>query len=227
MKVDVLMYSPRHINAILIEEQGMKKWHFTGFYGHSKTGKREDSWKLLKCLSHRSNLPWVCMGDFNEIMYAREKDGGGVRPKGQMRGFCEAINRCHLRDMGYVGSDYTWSRRLGRCGWIRERLDRALVSTDWVMVFSSMKLFHVSNSTSDHSILMLKDARPPRRQRQRSKLFFFESMWLEDGRCKNVVDEAWERGQNRVSGWLLEACLKECQRSFESWNKHSFGHVGK
>ena len=62
MKVDVLMYSPRHINAILIEEQGMKKWHFTRFYGHPKTGKREDSWKLLKCLSHRSNLPWVCMG---------------------------------------------------------------------------------------------------------------------------------------------------------------------
>ena len=58
------------------------------------------------------------MGDFNEIMYAIEKDGGGVRPDGQMRIFREAINRCHLRDIGYVGSDYTWSIRFGRRGWV-------------------------------------------------------------------------------------------------------------
>ena len=90
------------------------------------------------------------------------KMGGGVRPEGQMRGFRETINRCHLRDIGYVGSDYTCSRRLERRDWIRERLDKALVSTDWAMVFPSMKLFYVSNSTSDHSILVLKDARSPR-----------------------------------------------------------------
>ena len=86
-----------------------------------------------------------------------------MRLEGQMRGFHEAINKCHLRDMGYVGSDYTWSRRLGRRGWIRERLDRALVFTDWAMMFPSVKLFHLSNSTLDHSILVLKDARSPKR----------------------------------------------------------------
>ena len=62
MKVDVLTYSPRHINAIVTEEHGMKKWHFIGFYGHPKTGKREESWKLLESLSHRINLPWICRG---------------------------------------------------------------------------------------------------------------------------------------------------------------------
>ena len=40
MKVDILTYSPRHIDAIVIEEQGKKKWRFTGFYGHLETGKR-------------------------------------------------------------------------------------------------------------------------------------------------------------------------------------------
>ena len=70
------------------------------------------------------------MGDYNEITYAKEKEGGGVRPDGQMRSFREAINRSRLRDLGYVGSDFTWSRRLGSRGWVRERLDRALVSTD-------------------------------------------------------------------------------------------------
>ena len=96
----------------------MKQWWFTGFYGLPETRKRGESWKLLENLSRRSNLSWVCMGDFNEIMYAKEKDGGGIRPEGQMRCFREVINRCRLRDLGYVGSDYTWSRRLGSQGWV-------------------------------------------------------------------------------------------------------------
>ena len=131
LQVDIQTYSPRHIDAIVSEEQGTKKWRFTGFYGHPETGQREESWKLLENLSHRSDLPWICMGDYNEIMHAKEKEGGGVRPEGQMRKFREVVNRCQLKDLGYMGSDFTWSRRLGSRGWVRERLDRALVSTNW------------------------------------------------------------------------------------------------
>ena len=82
LQVDILSYSPGHIDAIVSEEQGLKKWRFTGFYGHPKTRKRGESWTLLKNLSRRSHLPWECIGDFNEIMFAKEKIGGGVRPEG-------------------------------------------------------------------------------------------------------------------------------------------------
>ena len=127
-------------------------------------------------------------------MHAKEKVGGGARLEGQMRCFCETINRCRLRDMAYVGSDYTWSRRLGRRGWVRERLDRALVSTDWAGVFPRVKLHHLSTLVSDHSILVLKENSQPRKQRWQARLFIFESMWLEDESCNKVVEEAWERG---------------------------------
>ena len=225
LQVDILSYSPRHIDAIVNEEQGMKQWRFTGFYGHPETKKREEPWIL--CLSRRSILPWVCMGDFNEIMYAKEKVGGGIRPEGQMRCFREAINRSRLRDLGYVGSDYTWSRRLGSRGWVRERLDRALMSTNWAEAFPLVKLSHLSNLVSDHSILILKETSLPRKQQRQPRLFRFESMWLEDERCKNVMEEAWEKGRTSHSQWPFEACLEECQSSLRSWNTHTFGHVGK
>lgn len=79
-----------------------------------------------------------------------------------MRCFREMINRCILKNLGYVGSYYTWSRRLGKRGWVYERLDRALVSTNWVGVFPLVKLHHLSNSVSDHSILVLKETNFPR-----------------------------------------------------------------
>ena len=110
---------------------------------------------------------------------------------------------------------------------MRERLDRALVSTDWAGVFPLVKLHHLSNSVSDHSILVLKETSFPRQQRRQSKLFRFESMWLADDGCKNVVREAWERGYTSHSQWPLEACLEECQKSLRDWNKNTFGHVGK
>ena len=52
LQVDILSYSLGHIDAILSEEQGMKKWRFTGFYGHSETRKRSESWTFLEDLSH-------------------------------------------------------------------------------------------------------------------------------------------------------------------------------
>ena len=203
LQVDILSYSPGHIDAVVSEEQGRQKWRFTGFYGQPETSKRGESWSLLEGLSHRCNLPWVCMGDFNEIMHAKEKSGGGARPEGQMRCFRETINRCSLRDLGYVGSDFTWSRKLGSRGWVRERLDRALVSTDWAGVFPRVNLHHLSTSVSDHSILVLQETKQQRKKRRQARPFRFESMWLEDDKCNKVVEEAWERGRSNFSPWPL------------------------
>ena len=42
-------------------------WHLTGFYGHPETTRRVESWCLLKSLRGSSQLPWLVVGDFNEI----------------------------------------------------------------------------------------------------------------------------------------------------------------
>ncbi|XP_075645553.1 uncharacterized protein LOC142616624 [Castanea sativa] len=165
-RVDVQKYSPHHIDAIVTEEQGNKKWRFTGFYGNPETNKREESYRLLEKLSKSCDLPWVCMGDFNEIMHSGEKEGGSACPEGQMRIFYDTVNRCNLRDMGYNGPDFTWSSRLGSRGWVRERLDRAFVSTSWVSSFPRARLFHVATSASDHCMLVLKADSTKRRNFQ-------------------------------------------------------------
>ena len=65
--VDVLTYSERHIDAVI--EHGMDDaWHFTDFYGNRDMASQEDSWSLLKQLFQCISLPWVCVGDFNEIL---------------------------------------------------------------------------------------------------------------------------------------------------------------
>ena len=138
-----------------------------------------------------------------------KKRGGNVRPEGQMKVFRETIDICGLRDIGYSGLDFTWSRRLGARGWIREHLDRAFVSTNWAAMFPTTKLFHAANSVSDHSMLVLKNANPTGKRRKKTKLFCFESMWLRDERCSEVVNDAWERGRIMGMNWPLLHCLEE------------------
>ena len=63
-----------HID-VTIEEKDVYKWRFTGIYGEPKMEKKEETWRLLRNLHHQEKLPWVCMGDFNEILYNFEKQG--------------------------------------------------------------------------------------------------------------------------------------------------------
>ena len=77
-----------HIDAIITEAEGSLQWRFTRFYGEPETGKKRESWRLLEHLSGCLNLPWVVMGDFNEIIFAKENLGGNLRPEWQMNQFC-------------------------------------------------------------------------------------------------------------------------------------------
>ena len=51
-------------------------WRFTGFYGEPITHKCHELWELLRQLHSQFNLPWLYVGNFNEILRGAEKQGG-------------------------------------------------------------------------------------------------------------------------------------------------------
>ena len=97
------------------------------FYGHHQTQKRLESWRLLRRLHEQCSLPWLCAGDFNEILADDEKYGGAICPARQITYFKEAIRECCLFDMNFSRAKYTWLRRYGS-DLIAERLDRGLAN---------------------------------------------------------------------------------------------------
>ena len=107
---------------------------------------------------------------------------------------------------------------------IREWLDRALVTTEWLNLFPEVKLHHLTSSASDHSPLLLRLVQKCRRRPK--KIFHFELMWLKDPRCEEVVLEAWNDGLAYRSEFPLVLCLEKCRVKLEAWNKIEFEHVG-
>ena len=59
------------------------------------------------------------------------------------------------------------------------------------------------------------------------RLFRFESMWLKDPKCEEVVLKAWEGGLAVSIDFLLTSCLERCKGCLDAWNKVEFGHVGR
>ena len=187
-QVHVQNFSRWFIDAHIICDDTGTKWRLTGFYGHPETCKREETWTLLESLRHSTDLPWLCIGDYNEIVSRMEKSGGSLRPTRQMDRFRSVIHTCGFIDLGFVGPPYTWSRNHHVEGRIHIRLDRALATTPWKTLFPNATVRHISMYTSDHSMLAVQ-LQPHRHlpQHRTQRPFRFEAMWLRDPRCVKVI----------------------------------------
>ncbi|XP_075665534.1 uncharacterized protein LOC142635222 [Castanea sativa] len=133
-------YSINHIDAI-VNKGKEGEWRFTGFYGEPDTAKCHESWAKLRCLRNRHSMPWLCVGDFNEICRAHKKLGGRLRPLKQMEDFKEVLDECGFQDLGFIGNKFTWCNGHKKGYTIWERLDRAVATTDWVARFQQQKSF--------------------------------------------------------------------------------------
>ena len=73
LDVEIKSFSRYHINAIVIDPKAGFKWRMTGFYENLETSSRKESWSFLRFLNSQYQMPWMCLGDFNEIVSATEK----------------------------------------------------------------------------------------------------------------------------------------------------------
>lgn len=83
-------------------------WRFTGVYGEPEWNQKHLTWDALSSIKGDLRMPWLLMGDFNEILYNLEKEGGRPRPQRQMQAFHDVLIECNLNDMGFVGDRFTW-----------------------------------------------------------------------------------------------------------------------
>ena len=75
INIELHNYSRYHIDVEVVESDGFR-WRFTGVYGEPARDRKWKTWKLMRILRQQLNLPWLCTGDFNEILYSHEKRGG-------------------------------------------------------------------------------------------------------------------------------------------------------
>ena len=89
-------------------------------YGDFRWEDKHKTWDRMRRLHQNYSLPWLLMGDLNEIQFLYEKEGGNPRPQRYMEEFQTIIEDCDLRDMGFIGDHFTWRRGTIGKGWIED-----------------------------------------------------------------------------------------------------------
>lgn len=170
-------------------------------------------------------MPWIVFSDFNEIAYSYEKYGGLERNGKQMVDFRECLDRCGLLVLGYVGQRFTWCN--GRYGDQRTklRLDRMVVTKDWLRMHLEACVHHFSMSNSNHCLLVLalKRNQPKKPTKKR---FMFEVMWTREEGCREVIESVWDPFSCGLGLTIMDK-LKSFQDQLQSWNWRVFRHVNK
>lgn len=91
--VQLKNFSPCHIDVLVRNEvQNSPVWRFTGFYGAPRAEDRHHRWRFLHTLNAIPHAAWLCIGDFNEILYSNEHFSWAARPENQMRAFREVTD---------------------------------------------------------------------------------------------------------------------------------------
>ena len=110
--------------------------------------------KLEDKLANSNYLIRYMIGDFNSVTNVSERKeiNKGTMNNYEIARFSEFIDRCTLKDIPLVGRKFTWYKPNGTT---RNRLDRALVSDEWLMQWSGSKQYMLSRQVCGHCALVV------------------------------------------------------------------------
>ncbi|KAA3473246.1 reverse transcriptase [Gossypium australe] len=200
IKVTLRSFSRNHIDVM----------RFTGFYGSLYANCKNDTWALLRRLGEDQSHPWLVKGDFNEIMYSFEKDGGIPRYERKIEAFRETLEDCQLEDIGHSGVWFAWERGNFAENNVKERLDRGVANEKWKSLFPTSSIHHLPQSLSDHCPLFLNTVGD--NLYAGSLQFKFEAWWIMENSLEEEIKSSWDS----TTGTILEK-LEKLQEHLKKW----------
>lgn len=207
--------SNNHVDVIIQEKSG-DRWRLTCFYGFPERERRKESWDFLRNLASQSQLAWCVFGDFNDLLYSRDKKGKNEHPYSLREGFRNAVEDSRLIELDLKGGEFTWEKSKGTSNWVRERLDRCFANDAWWDKFPLclLSVFHVTSSDHDPIKLELMSTVMSKKQFR----FRFENTWLKEANFHAEISSYWQQ----IPALHLIPKLGELSRYMAKWGRDFF-----
>lgn len=210
IKISMASITKSYIDVVIEEEVG---WRFIRIYGEPKWNQKARTWEAIRSLKQDLSSPWLIMGDFNEILYNSEKEGGRPRTQRQLQAFHDALSECELNDMGFTGDIYTWRR-----GQIRERLVRAVANIQWYNLYPQATLINSEITRSDHRPIVIDTQYLVPLHGGRSTKWF-EARWLQEDTVEEMIKAAWARARARGEGPSFVEKIRDVHEELHKWDR--------
>ncbi|KAG5556728.1 hypothetical protein RHGRI_007109 [Rhododendron griersonianum] len=192
VSIDVEISTKNIVHTVVTDKVNSSIWASSFVYGCPSRDGRDQLWEELRCIGQSEMLPWLCMGDFNEVLSIGDKVGGNLPSQRRLSSFHEMLNACGLVDLGFKGPKYTWRNNRTDGGFIMERIDMAFANSKWRELHDKALVLVEAAIGSDHNPLILNTSFPLNKV---VKPFCFESFWTTEEDCKSIITEAWLQDQ--------------------------------
>jgi hypothetical protein len=107
-----------------------QKFGLVCIYGDPYHRQTSSIWEEVAAFVNvNSNLPMLCIGDMNELLYDTDKNSSNIN-RSRLYAFRSFVKSCGLFDLGFSGPAYTWTNKRFSSKPTFERLDRCLVNAD-------------------------------------------------------------------------------------------------
>lgn len=215
---------------VTIKTDSEKIWRATFVYGEPRTGLRYQFWDLLRFIRKQWSGPWLCVGDFNEVLSRDEHMSKVERGEHQMILFRECLEDCELIDLGFSGPKFTWNNR--QCGDnnVKVRLDRATANGQFMELFNDYHVENIITYSSDHYAVLTSIGYGARCNERKpiSHNFRYEAMWARAPDYTEVVQKSWVQGfDGPINIQSVWANLSRMAGSLQQWSSKTFGSVRK
>ncbi|KAK7282470.1 hypothetical protein RIF29_11279 [Crotalaria pallida] len=169
-----------HDDAKRAKIETNKEYHATFLYGFPSAHEKRRTWDLVRLLKGNAEVPWVLMGDFNQILGPEDKVGGaGIDFQGvQVAQTC--LQECELHEIPFIGNRFTWCNRQKHPNTIEERLDRACANQQWRDLWRFSIINSLPRYRSDHNPIMLEASMTSGGAKKKKKRYRFEQVWIYD-----------------------------------------------
>ncbi|XP_030502458.2 uncharacterized protein LOC115717615 [Cannabis sativa] len=161
----------------------------------------------------------VC-GDLNAILSVDEKHGGQEYSSREGKLLQQFMVDTGGVDLGFIGPKFTWRKSRGAQDAVRKRLDRAVASADWCVLFPEAKVFHYLILASDHAPLIV-DLQPM--EKKLAYPFRFLEVWSSNTECEEVVRSSWEKPCFGQPSYRVCKKLMVTKQALKCWNRNVFG----
>ena len=133
-------------------------------------------WSNIEEVGRLYTLPWLMIGDFNEVLCGEDKFRGHQVNINQAMEFKACLNSCSFVDLGFAGPKYIWTNKRQLTDLILERINRCFANPLWRVLYLEAVMTHLPRTYSNHHPVLIKLWKPDPNRANRP--FCFQNMWL-------------------------------------------------
>lgn len=134
-QVDIKICTDQFVHCWLTPTLSQLRFACTFVYAHNAKLERMVLWKHLCEIADNCTVPWMTMGEFNNILKADERIGSPVT-RGELEPSQDCVKYCNLKSNTQADSrQFAWTNKQDGPDRVLSKLDRVLANAEWIESF--------------------------------------------------------------------------------------------